>query len=409
MGANFTNCFQCNIYKYNEGFIKRSRVKEQIEGRKAGAYIFALIVLAILVFSFFEIAPIYYKNSNQLGINIKSLHPVGFLKVEVKNTQESPTSNPFNMMVKVNSSLLSEYEAPNLGNVFWFTGNNETIPSWIESGDSSSSTSTTYWLKIPQNLPAEGKMNVYMGFANKSQKLFGKNGFEGVFPNATANYGQFDNGAQIFPAYWDFQGRDSPVGLETFTSGNSVVSVDNGIRIYAPVNYYHAGFITERTYPSNYVWMVNVSSWQIISGGPGLYPVSISDSSIFSPQNNGQGFAGGFPDSVFAYTDTAFYYQSGLNHGNIGNWNQSLPFASTFAFSWYKQKVSGYNENMSSIGDFNYSNISESSQTYFSSYIETGGLASGVFSIDWVASIYGFPQGIMPEYSVSYQFHKING
>ena len=104
-------------------------MKEQIDGRKAGAYIFALVVLAILVFSFFEIAPIYYKNSNQLGINIKSLHPVGFLKVGVKNTQESPTSNPFNMMVKVNSSLLSEYEAPNLDNVFWFTGNNETIPS----------------------------------------------------------------------------------------------------------------------------------------------------------------------------------------------------------------------------------------------------------------------------------------
>ncbi len=126
-----------------------------------------------------------------------------YIPVTFYNNQSTPTHVPFDQEITVNSSHYSTYEAPNLQNVLWFTYNGNVIPSWIEYGDSSSSSATIYWLRLPTGIGAHSAVTVYMGFEPASTNLFNATGNEGVYPSATSTYAQYDNGAVVFPVYFN--------------------------------------------------------------------------------------------------------------------------------------------------------------------------------------------------------------
>ena len=105
-------------------------------------------------------------------------------------------------MLQVDSATYSTYEASNLQNVEFFNADGSVIPSWLESGNSNTATSTTYWLHLADAIPADSSATVYMGFASPSTSFFGT-GATGEAPQLSSIYGEYDNGKNVFLAYYN--------------------------------------------------------------------------------------------------------------------------------------------------------------------------------------------------------------
>ena len=137
--------------------------------------------------------------------------------IELTNTQSSATHSPFQQMLNVTSFSYKSYEASNLQNIEFFYPNGTVIPSWLESGNSYTSNSTIYWLKLG-SIPSGSSKTVYMGFASTSSNLL--NGINiGEAPQLSSTYGEYDDGASIFTYYQKFGGLSSlPVNWNTYGS-----------------------------------------------------------------------------------------------------------------------------------------------------------------------------------------------
>lgn len=374
--------------------------------RKPGVISFAIVVTVVVILLTLSVFPLFMVGNVPSKSRPKSSEPapplIASFPVILYNNQSVSTPNPYDQMVIVNSSQFSVYEAGNLANVVWLTSGRIVIPSWIESGVSGGSTDTVYWLKIPFEISAHSSALIFIGFANLSANLFSATGNEGVFPSYSNIYGQYDNGAVVFPAFWDFKGMNQPSNLLNMSSNRATVYYYNGVVMYAPNNYQHSGFITSQTYPSNYVWMVKVTSMDIVHGDPGAYPLSISNTNAFSTtQFNKEQVPGGLPQSVVSNNLGSRYFVSNGNQGKLVNWGPKVENSSIYALGWYNNKVTGYTFDMQNAGNFSCNNISEHSRVYFSSFIETDYTSSALVVENWIAGMYGLPNGVMPEYSVS--------
>ncbi len=149
-----------------------------------------------------------------------------YVPVEIQNTQANATGINFQQMVNVDSAQYSQYEAPNLQNVVFFYGNGQTITSWMEGNpyDPQQTTNlyqdglTTYWLKLQQSIQANSNLIIYMGFASTGTNLF-NNYNNGEAPWLSSTYGQYDDGQDVFLAYFN---GDTSTSQFTTTSGYSV-------------------------------------------------------------------------------------------------------------------------------------------------------------------------------------------
>lgn len=129
-----------------------------------------------------------------------------FNPVAIENiTINAPKNEPYQyqQQLVIDSNSFKKYEAGNLQNIIFTYPNGTIIPSWLQCGNSNTSTMTVYWLNIHTN----GTTPIQMKFYNKNQNMF--NNFEtGEAPNLTSPYGQYDDGASVFLAY--FNGNTNP-------------------------------------------------------------------------------------------------------------------------------------------------------------------------------------------------------
>jgi hypothetical protein len=130
-----------------------------------------------------------------------------YVPITITNNQASATANPFQELVTWNPSSYSTYEASDLGNIRFCadTGCATTYYSWLESCTSTcntSATSATAWVKLTSAISGSGgQLTVYMVFKATTVDFDGV--YAGEAPNLSATYGQFDNGANVFTAYFD--------------------------------------------------------------------------------------------------------------------------------------------------------------------------------------------------------------
>ncbi len=157
---------------------------------------------------------------------------IAYVPITISNRQSSPTPAPFQQMVQVDSAAYSPYEATNLQNVEFFTSTGSLIPSWLESGASSSSTDTIYWLKIAGGIAAEFSLTVYMAFASPTTNLLNAQ-TTGEAPALSPSYGEYDDGRSVFSYEWNFAGTSLPAGW-SFSSVTSEggYSVSNGASFF---------------------------------------------------------------------------------------------------------------------------------------------------------------------------------
>ena len=157
-----------------------------------------------------------------------------YVPITLTNSQSSSTPIPFQQIIQVDSASYSAYEASNLQNVEFFDSNGSIIASWLESGNTNTANNTVYWLRLDNGIPAQSSTTIYMGFASTSTSL--RNGqTTGEAPDLSAPVGAYDDGANVFLAYGDFDlglGSWTPYSssgnfVPTFTS-NGAEMLDNG-------------------------------------------------------------------------------------------------------------------------------------------------------------------------------------
>jgi len=171
----------------------------------------------------------YPPNGVMPSVQILNVPPeIGYIApLTITNHQDVATSAPFQQEVVMNASRYSAIEAPNLSNIEFFYSNGTIIPSWLESGNSSSK-NAIYWLKIG-SIPANSSINLFIGFASTNLNLFnGKT--VGEAPQLSSTYGEYDDGANVFPVYYNFAGTSLPSDFTSYL-GDATLSIDNGLHI----------------------------------------------------------------------------------------------------------------------------------------------------------------------------------
>ena len=173
---------------------------------------------------------------------------VYYVPIEIVNLNNNAMPAPFQQRVAVNGLNYTPWEAPNMQNVMFFYRNGTVINSWLESGrlengnyiynysesgNLNKSWNTTYWIKLPNGLPANSKETVYMGFAYRGTNLL-NNITTGENPTLSKSYAEYDDGYNVFNFYSDFRGtalNTSKWVNNTVNTGYGKILVDNGLTV----------------------------------------------------------------------------------------------------------------------------------------------------------------------------------
>ena len=146
-------------------------------------------------------------------------------------TISSPSSSSnFQQLIGINSNTNSAYYGSTLSNVNWQDGAGNILDSWLEgdldsgsqTGESNTSTTSRYWVKIPTG----STTTVYQVLYGTSQNSMDGT-VTGAEPKYTGTYAQYDNGANVFNNYWNFAGSSGlPAG---WTNVGITYSQNNGL------------------------------------------------------------------------------------------------------------------------------------------------------------------------------------
>ncbi len=154
------------------------------------------------------------------------------------NSQNAAVPAHFDQMVNFSASKYLPYVNSNLGNIRFYYGSKE-LYSWCESSCNTSSTSNSiFWIRLPQAIPANSVMPIEMYILPQSVGYTGKHAGEAPQwtcpnPSNTAScgtYGKYDNGPSVFLNYWNFAGTSLPSNLAVNESGASY-SINNGLTV----------------------------------------------------------------------------------------------------------------------------------------------------------------------------------
>jgi hypothetical protein len=265
-------------------------------------------LLVLLAFSSF--ASIIQKDASAEPQPLAPPNPSGIIQsfpITITNFQSVPTPAPFQQMVTVDNAPLFPYEASNLQNVEFFDSSGQVITSWLESGNSSASTDSVYWLNLPDGINAESSVTVYIGFASLSTSLLNRQ-TTGEAPQLSNPYGAYDDGANVFSLYENFAGTTMPNG---WTSGcaspqcpQAAVTIDNGFSDVTPSNS-NFQFYSTATFPDDtiaemygYFTQVNITA--------GNFNAQFNYGGLLTPS-----------DSWFTNQESPYYYY-GTDSGGGG-------------------------------------------------------------------------------------------
>ena len=158
------------------------------------------------------------------------------IKVTISNNQSTATANPHVQPIKIGHDYLlallgasiDPYVVP-LGTIFFDPQANAQAYSYYEFFDGTSH----YWFVKTPSIGANSTYTLYMIIDLMEQLIDGN--YAGINPYTGMayygfNYAQYDNGANIFPTYFNFNGTSAPSGINTYVSDGSV-TFNNGVTI----------------------------------------------------------------------------------------------------------------------------------------------------------------------------------
>jgi hypothetical protein len=205
------------------------------------------------------------------------------VQIAITNKQNVNTAAPFQQEISFSASTYSQYERGNLGNIRFYLGAPNTgqeLYSWCGNFGSyycGGGGNPTFWVRIPNGIPAYGTIYINMTFENKSVNYDGV--YAGENPMATTsvncpsnytagwmnsrpacfgnypvepygpieepvlNYGEYDNGANVFNLYDNFAEGRAITGWQSFIGQNSSMKYVNQSLVLSALTSNGVGFI----------------------------------------------------------------------------------------------------------------------------------------------------------------------
>jgi len=294
------------------------------------------------------------------------------IKVTITNNQSTATANPHvqpiiirhNYLLSLLSIDVDPYVVP-LNTIFFDPQANAQAYSYYDFFDGT----YHYWFVKTPSINANSTYTLYMIIDLMEQLIDGN--YAGINPyTGMAYYGfsyaQYDNGANVFPTYFNFEGTSAPSGINTYISKGSV-TFNNGVTIigdasasggengiatassFSPpiiVEY----FGTQTTSPSGDSWGWNMvgfsnylSSSDCCPSGGGTYTLIDFENGVNAKPETSQGgsifngvlgtpYGNTFPSSLWThvYLPNAYYtyqnLQNSTGYVTGANNTASLPF-----------------------------------------------------------------------------------
>ncbi|MEM3572606.1 MAG: hypothetical protein QW530_02660 [Candidatus Micrarchaeaceae archaeon] len=243
-----------------------------------------------------------------------------YVPIEITNGQSTATPAPFQQMVQFQESTYSNYITynNNFANFEFFNQSGAIIPAWIESNNSGT---ITVWLKLANGIGpgSANAITIYLGFASPSTNLLSSSGTSGIgeAPQLPSTYAQYDDGANVFPNYWNFAGTSLPSG---WTATGGTPSINNGyhgtsgtqteiVSTYSTTSsFIFEDYGYENTFASGAWGPIIAAGYSSGSGGNGWYDGNVNN------------VLGGTPASDYAYgyattTPTSYSYGTSTPYG----------------------------------------------------------------------------------------------
>ena len=375
----------------------------------------------------------YVVNSISFAV-IKYYHKIIFYNYQTSalesNTPIAIGTTVAGGLLGFNATKYQQYYTCNLNNAEFFYPNGTIIPSWLEGdvqNEQSSnalctsslsanslvdSSNVLYWVKIGTNaasfLPAGTATNptsntVYLGWAGNvisASNTLMDGVLTGEAPKLSVNYGQYDNGANVFNHYWNFAGTSLPNGLSSVNSGG-FITVNNGLTVKSNTggSYAYVYLTNGLSTTANVIREISMNTYGSL-GNDIRDRVSPFYSTINSyPPVTGEGFNS---DLGYMSGSNGFYYAwenaftSTLvpTASNLSDYNiiDSIAFFNSGIFNWnsYSSSYLTYYSNSGSFtsGTLPYVGIGAS--------VDSGYNSTSIINAQWLRTRISPPDGILP-------------
>jgi len=133
--------------------------------------------------------------------------------ITLTNSQSSVVPSGSQVSINVNWNTYSSYLSNPVDNYAFFDSSGNLLPSWLESasvtttsgigGISNTATSSVVWIEIDSQIAASGTYTCYLGFYATTSNQLSSTGYTGEAPTLSSTYAAYDNGANVFNAYFN--------------------------------------------------------------------------------------------------------------------------------------------------------------------------------------------------------------
>ena len=154
----------------------------------------------------------------------------GYVPITITNNQSTATGTNFQQLLNINMDNYSSYLNSDLSNVYFSsdTAGANVIDSWLESGNSNTSTSTIFWVLLPNGIGANSSITIYMQIDLSGASHF-NNTTTGEAPQLSGTYAEYDNGTTVFIFYDNFSGTS--LSSKWTVATNATATVNNGVTV----------------------------------------------------------------------------------------------------------------------------------------------------------------------------------
>ncbi|MGI0079978.1 MAG: hypothetical protein ACRECH_10170, partial [Nitrososphaerales archaeon] len=329
---------------------------------------------------------------------------VAYVPIILSNSQSSAVSGGSQVMLNVNWNAYSGYLDNPVDNVLFFDFGGNSLYAWMENGTSNSATNSINWLKLNSTgIPASSSRTIYMGFYAAGSSHLNASGPFGEAPQLTSIYAQYDDGANVFLAYFDGSTPTSSFNPEAGITITQSTGVSYGI---GTINVIHL------TGTGNHVTMVfnsvNLSNSPIVAESNFESQATPTSQGAVSLDDNGGPAAAqnaiaadvGYGKSYFsqAYESGGTYTFDKNQQGTDSvSWNYaSLTYLGPGSSSWSAYIATQlYSTSGGYTGTINNNPLSSASQIYLSVLSSASGTYPDNMYYNWMRARAYPPNGVM--------------